>query len=438
MGTDEKPGPLRMLLANLGVLDNLELVEMSDLYRVVMPGTLDVKLKAERSQVIEELKRQFPKEREQIEPFFDLMFRYTQEMLSVFVFKDPEVSREKYPVLYRYALRNCKEVLDEFFTDPFLKAALSVYWGYLGMPPNRLAFAYLALLFFTYIEFKPFHIKGGSQALSNALINKFLSHGGTVRFNCGAKEIVVTEGRVREVLTDDGDRIPAKYVVSNASPVMTYLRLIDPAQVPRSVLTELRGRAIGPSAFVLFMGFDCEAGDLGFTESTNFIMSHIDIEDRSYNQMRQLDMGSDLMVLSCYNVADHDFSPRGTCHASVVSLKFGEPWLRVPPTEYHKTKYRCADAMLRTVEKVFPDLRNHIEEMEVATPLTFMRYLAHPGGAVYGFEQQTKDSLFFQPGRHSPVRGLYFASAWTGDCGFQPSLEAGNAAARSIVRELGA
>jgi prolycopene isomerase len=328
--------------------------------------------------------------------------------------------------------------LDDFFTDPFLKAVLSGYWGYLGLPTTRLAFAYLAILFFTYIEFKPFHIKGGSQALSNALINKFLTHGGTVRFNCGAKEILVKNGSLEGVVTEDGERITARYVVSNVSPVVTYLQLMDPSLVPRSVLTEMRGRAIGPSAFVVFMGFDCEPGVLGFTESTNFIMSHIDVEEKVYNEMQQLGSGSEFMVLSCYNVADPDFSPQGTCQASLVTLKFGEPWLRVPPTEYYKTKYRCADAMLRTVEKVYPDLRNHVEEMEVATPLTHMRYLGHPNGAVYGFEQQTKDSLFFQPGRHSPIRGLYFASGWAGDCGFQPTLESGSTAARSILKELSA
>jgi len=438
MGTETKPGPLRMLLSNLGVLDDIEFVEMSDLYRVAMPGVLDVKLKADRSQVVSELQGHFPREKEAIERFFDFVYRFAGEMLGVFYFKDPEACRAKYPTLYRNALRNCKEVLDEFFTDPILKAVLSVYWGYLGLPPNRLAFAYLALLFYTYIEFKAFHIKGGSQALSNALVSKFLASGGKVRFNCAAREILVRGGAVQAVVTQEGEHIPARSVVSNVSPVVTYLQLIDRAEVPSQVLTELRGRSLSPSAFVLFMGFDCDPGVLNFTESTTFILSNTDITDGSYNRMREIETGNDLMVLSCYNVADPDFSPQGTCQASLVTLKFGEPWLRVPPADYYKTKFRCAEALLRTAEKVYPNMQEHIEEMEVATPLTHMRYLGHPSGSVYGFEQQTKDSLFFQPGCHSPIRGLTFASAWTGDCGFQPTLEAGSAAARSVLRNLGA
>jgi len=143
-------------------------------------------------------------------------------------------------------------------------------------------------------------------------------------------------------------------------------------------------------------------------------------------------------VLSCYDVADPTFSPEGACQASLVTLKFGEAWLRVPPHEYFRTKWRCAEGLLRTAEKIHPGMREHLEEMEAATPLTFMRYLGHPHGSIYGYEQQTKDSLFFQPGRHSPIRGLVFASGWTGDCGFQPTLEAGKAAAKSILKEMGA
>ena len=435
MGTPEKPGPLRMMLDNLGVLDDLEFVEMDDLYHVAMPDGFRLTLKTSKDQVISELQERFPHEKEGIERFFDLVYSYANQMLAAFYFKDPDPSREKYPILYSHAFKPAIDVLDELFSDPLLKAVVSVYWGFLGLPPTRLSFAYLAMLFFVFIEFKPFHLKGGSQALSNGLINRFLSSGGTVRFNCGAKKIIVEDGAVKGVITEDGDHIPANHVISNASQVSTYVQLIDPENVPNETLREMRGRTLSPSAFVMFVGFDCEASDLGITDSTTFLMANTDITDRNLDRMQRLDIDDELMVLSCYDVADPDFSPPGTCQANIVTLKYGDPWLRVPPSDYHRVKYRCGEAMLRRVEDIFPDVRKHIEELEVATPLTHMRYLGHPNGAIYGFEQYTKDSLFFQPGRFSPIGGLYFASGWTGDCGFQSTLEAGLSAANSIIKK---
>ncbi|MCK4794331.1 MAG: NAD(P)/FAD-dependent oxidoreductase, partial [Desulfobacteraceae bacterium] len=438
MGTPEKPGPLRMSLGSLGVLDDLELVEMPDLYSVSMPDGFRVTLKPDKDQVISELEEKFPHEKEAIHKFFDLAYKYANQMLAAFFFKDPDPSREKYPVLYEYAFKPASEVLDDIFSDPLLKAVLSVYWGYIGLPPNRISFAYLAMLFFVYIEFKPFHINGGSQALSNAITNRFLSQGGTARFNCGAKKIIVENGAVKGVVTENGDHIPAKYVVSNASQITTYARLIDREHVPEMVFREMGGRSLSTSAFTMFVGFDCEPGEIGITEPTNFLLQNIDATDVVLDRMKRVDISDDSMVLSCYDVADPDFSPSGTCQANIVTLKYGKPWLSIPPTQYHKEKFRCAESMLRRVEDIFPNVRGHIEELEVATPLTHMRYLGHPNGAIYGFEQYTKDSMFFQPGRYSPIEGLYFASGWIGDCGFQPTLQAGMAAAKSIMKKLSA
>jgi phytoene dehydrogenase-like protein len=437
LGRPEYPGRLRMMLDELKITDKLEFVEMTDLYNVIMPDGFEITLEPDKNQIIDILKKKFPHESTAIEAFFDLIYKYAGDMLGAFIFKDPEASREKYPRLYRHAFRNSKEVLDEFFHDPLLKTVLSVYWGYLGVPPDRLAFAYLAMVFFTYIEFKPYHIKGGSQMLSNVILNQFLSHGGQARFNCGVKRILVENNKVKGIITENDEEISAKYVVSNASQVATYVQLIGADKIPEEISTEMGGRSLSASAFSMFIGFDCEPGELGITKSTNFLLSNIDITDAPADTMRRLDITDELLVLSCYDIADPEFSPPGACQANVVTLKYGDPWLRIPPAQYGEIKFRCAESMLKRVEQIFPQARKHIEEIEVATPLTHMRYLGHPSGAIYGYEQQTKDSMFFQPGRYSPFEGLYFVGGWSGDCGFEPTLRSGTAAAKTILRQLG-
>ena len=438
MGSPEKPGPLRLLLDQIGVLSQLEFVEMSDLYSVLCPDGFRMALKPERELVVEELSARFPREKEAIKKFMDLCYDFSYQMLSVFFFKDPDASREKYPILYKYAYTPSIDVINDMFADPLLKAVISVYWGYLGIPPTRMSFAYLALLFFTYIEFKPYHLKGGSQALSNALAAKFASHGGTIRYNCGVDRILVENGAVKGVVTEHGDRIAADYVVSNASQVTTYVKMIGPDLVPRETLEEIRGRKLSTSAMTLYIGFDCEPDELGIEQSTNFLMAGTDITDGLIDRMRRVDIDDELLVLSCYDIADPDFSPAGACQASVVTLKYGENWMRIPPSRYAHEKFRVADAMLKRVEALYPGIRSHIEEIEVGTPLTHMRYLGHPNGAVYGYEQLTKDSMFLQPERKSPIEGLYFASGWAGDCGFQPTLEAGGVVAKAISKRMGA
>lgn len=434
IGTEGFAGPLRKSLTDLGVIDDIDLVEMKNLYRLVLPGELDITLKAERGAALDALKSQFPEETEIIDRYFKFLYQYCNEWISVMMMRDPEASPQKYPLYFKYALKPTRAVFDEFAFSPLLETTLGIYWSYMGLPPSLLPFGDFAILMWVYLEFKPWHIKGGSQALSSALLNAFYQAGGEARFNCGAQRILVADNQVIGVLTEEGDEITARHIVSNAGTYTTYVDLMDSEAVPVERDRELGARTVGTSAFTLFMGFDREPSDLDIHETTNFLVTGTDAES-AYLKSKTLDPPG-FTLFSCYDVDDPGFSPPGTCQAAFLTLNYGEPWYAVPPNRYFEAKYRYAESLLNILYTVFPKCRNHVEELEVATPLTHMRYLGHPGGAIYGFDQFAKDSEMFLT-RKSPVKGLLHAGAWTGSGGFQPTLMAGQSAARSIIRSLG-
>jgi len=434
VGVEEFPGPLRGMFNELGVMDELDFVQMGNLYRVVVPGSLDVSLKADRMAATATLKEKYPDQAESIDGFFNLLYEYCTQWISVAMMRDPEASREKYPTYFKYNLKSTQEVFDEFFNDPQLPTILGIYWSYMGLPPSQLTFGLFAVTLWAYIEFKPWHLKGGSQALSNTLLNAFLEAGGDVRFNCGARKIHVKDGAVTGVVTEDGDEISTKHVVSNASTTTTYTDLIDPDLVPEQYMREIGTRTVGTSFVTLFMGLDCEPQELGIEQTTNFILADTDAE-RAYQKTKTLD-APEYTLLTCYDVDDPEFSPEGACQVSVVALAYADPWMAIPPSQYFDTKMAYADKMIELVSRAFPDLRNHIEEIDVATPLTHMRYLGHPGGAAYGFDQHAKDTSLFTK-RMSPIQGLFHAGAWSGSGGgFQPTLMSGDQVARKIIRTI--
>jgi phytoene dehydrogenase-like protein len=207
LGRPDFPGPLRGLLQNLGVLGKLEFVEMENLFRFIVPDRVDVVLPANRAGIVQVLQERFPDEKDGIERFFDLVYRFFQEVISAFYLRDPEVTPEKYPLYFQYAFRDSQSVIDEYFRDPYLKLTVAGYWGYMGLPPRLLAFSDLAALLFAYIEFKPWHLKGGSQAFPTPMGRAVLDAGGEIRFSCGAERIVTRDGAVRAVVTDRGEEI---------------------------------------------------------------------------------------------------------------------------------------------------------------------------------------------------------------------------------------
>lgn len=434
MGTPERPGPLRSVLDGLGVLDRLEFVEMKDLYRLTIPGQLDITLPPSREKVVALLQERFPREKEGIEKFFDLVYKFFTEIIGAFYMRDPEVSKEKYPLYFKYALKDSQSVIDQYLKDPLLQSVVTAYWGYMGLPPRLLPFSDLATMLFAYIEFKPGHLRGGSQMLSSAILDEYQANGGTARFNCPVKRVLIKNNRASGVVTEGGEEITGDYVISNASSITTYAEMMDGKNAAGEALNGMKGSNLGPSAVTLYIGLDCPPDKVGITGTTNFISPGADA-DKAYASMKRLSAEEDSLLLTCYNVVDPSFSPPGTTQAAIVSLKYGEPWLRVPPAEYAKTKYAVADQMLALCEKVFPGLRSRIEEMEIATPLTHMRYLGHPGGAIYGFDQHLKDSpLFVTP--LSPVEGLYAAGSWVTSGGYQPTLTSGASVARVILKDM--
>lgn len=435
VGTEDFAGPLKGSLSDLGVLDDIDLVRMDNLYRIVLPGQMDITLKADKAAAIAELKTHFPNEADKIDRYFAFLYQYCNEWISVLMMRDPESSPQKYPVFFKYALKMTRDVLDEFDMSPLLETALNIYWSYMGLPPSKLPFGDFAILLWAYLEFKPWHIKGGSQALSSALLNSFYQAGGEARFNCGARKILVASGRVTGVITEDGEEISTNHIVSNAGTYTTYIDLIDAEQVPDERDRELGASSVGTSAFTLFMGFDQEPGNLDIHETTNFLVTGTDAE-AAYLKGKTLESPG-FTLFSCYDVDDPEFSPAGSCQGSFLTLNYAEPWYSVPSTQYADTKYTYAEELLKILYSVFPKCRQHIEEIEVATPLTHMRYLGHPGGAIYGFDQFAKDSEMFLSKR-SPIKGLLHAGAWTGSGGFQPTLMAGQSAGRSIIRTLNA
>ncbi len=133
---------------------------------------------------------------------------------------------------------------------------------------------------------------------------------------------------------------------------------------------------------------------------------------------------------------DKSVSPEGTSVITAGVLKYGRPWMEIPADEYYKTKYDMANIIIDRLEKRFPNFREHIEEMEVATPLTHMRYLNHPEGAIYGFEQDLTSSVLFFP-TEDFVENLTSSNGWVNICGFGPNYIYGYKVANKILAKEG-
>ena len=408
LGTEDKPFVMRKFFDKLGVLDKVEFIQEHALYRLVVPGELDVTLPASWSGIRRLLQGMYPAESEAIERFMLVCEKVTLESFMTL----PQASRGNSEAMLRslcpyyvqYGFRPAREVLDEFFADPKLKNILATYWLYLGVPPSMLPFADLATMLYAYAVFKPWHIKGGSQAMSNALVGSFLEAGGEVRFNCAVEKIHTEDGRICGVTLEGGERVGCDAVVSNASPLITFNEAARPAATAVEGPAGLQVAAHGHLGLRDLPRPGLHAAGAG---GDHRLQLHLRDPRRGADPRAHGQPGAAAgRHAHLLQPGGPERRPEGKSQVVLVCLQYGDVWKSVKPEDYAQTKYAFAE-LIAVIEKVYPKVRQYIEEVEVATPLTMMRYLNTPGGAIYGFQQSAQDSALLRaPGRGAgPVHG---------------------------------
>ncbi len=76
------------------------------------------------------------------------------------------------------------------------------------------------------------HAIGGMGAITQAMARACAARGVEIRTGSAVAEILVANGRAAGVVTDKGERIEARAVVSNLHPKLTFEKLLDPATLP--------------------------------------------------------------------------------------------------------------------------------------------------------------------------------------------------------------
>ena len=448
MGTAEKPGPLRELFREYGIEDKIDWIQIDSLFKVNLPGRKGISLPADRKKVEKLLTSKFPTEKNSILKYFETVYNFCSESADFMkqsagsATEPSDIKKfmvkvgfaKKYPTLAKYGLKSTQEVLDEFFINPELQLCLSAYWCFMGMPPERFPFSILAKCTNTYIEDKPYYLRGGSQVISQALTEVIRNKGNEVKFNCGIKKILLENGKAVGVIDENGVEYRSKKIISNISPIHTYGNLLDKSEIPIEAREYFKGYTVGISALTCFIGLDCPPEEIGFTDSFNLIYESLNANE-DFMGAYKLMPKKDPIIATCYTVDDPMVSPKGTSIITAGALKYSTEWERLSPEQYYETKYKAASMIIDRLEKNFPDIRSHIEEIEVATPLTHMRYLNHPGGSIYGFEQDIKSSVYFFP-KDCFIKNLTFASGWVNACGFGPNYMYGNAVAKEVAKEV--
>jgi phytoene desaturase len=308
------------------------------------------------------------------------------------------------PKLFKYRNATLGQVIDEHLTDPRLKALYAIPWPYVGLPPSRLSFFVWCHMLMSYIEDGAYYCEGGFQNLANLYAASLRENGGELLLRTLVRKILVEDRRAAGVVLENGQRIRAPIVISNADARATFEDMVGSEHLPKRFVNKLRKMKPSLSGFVVYMATDLDVHQMDVAHEM-FVFQSWD-HDETY---RGLVEGTPAVVgITIPTLADSSLAPPGEHLLTVITAI---PYALA--TSWRDEKARYVDLLTEALHRVFPDFRNHITFAEGASPRTMERYTLNLTGAMYGWENSPEHIGLNRLDHRTPIRGLYLSGHWT-------------------------
>lgn len=286
------------------------------------------------------------------------------------------------------------------FADPRLRMYAARYATYSGSDPFR---APAALGCTPYLEHAhgAWYVRGGLVRLRDALAGLLRSTGVEIRTGTRVRRIDVTDGRVRAIRVEGGERVAADVVVCDVDAERLYGSLLPTPSMHRRV------RRLGRSS----SGFLVLAGVRGRTQG----LAHHNVLFSSDYRREFADIfrhgrppTEPTIYLGCSAVTEPSQAPAD--HENWVLL------VNVPssdPATWPVTAEDYRDQVLDRLAHYGLDVSGRLEFSDMVTPRDFaMRYDAWDG-ALYSTPHHGRLAPIRRPGNRGPVRGLYLVGGAT-------------------------
>jgi phytoene dehydrogenase-like protein len=263
-------------------------------------------------------------------------------------------------------------------------------------------------------------VRGGPEALADALVTAARGHGATLRCDAGVAAIRTARGAVEGVALASGEEIDARIVVSSADPKQTLLRLVDPAVIgPTLGWRAEHIRTPGVVAKVTLVLEDLPAiggAEDGRLRGRIVLAPTLDSLERAFDDSKYGRISEHpYLEATIPTLSDPSLAPDGT---HILTALFQYAPRRLRDAEWDEAaRDQVGDAAVRTLEAHAPGLAQRIVARHVVTPADLEREYGLSGGHPMHGEHALDQFFAWRPllgqarYRLAGIRGLYLCGA---------------------------
>jgi len=339
----------------------------------------------------------------------------------------------------RLIFMNIHDEVVERFENPLLKGAVSldaVLGTHLGprSPNTIMTYLYRLAGDFGRVALPA----GGMGSISEELADVARAAGVTIHTSTPVKRIIVDNGRIAGVETEDGEHFESMTVVSNADPKRTMLDLVGAQHVEARFTHRVDNVRMRGNAAKLHLALDGLPTIDGLS-TEDFGQRLVIAPDEHYVE-RAFDPAKygesspepvvEMTFPSCH---DESLAPAGK-HVMSAVVQYAPYALKGGWTDEARREFEAAT--IRVIERYAPDIAQRITASELLTPVDIEREFHITGGHWHHGELTLDQLLFVRPvcgaaQYRMPVDGLYLCGA-----GAHPGGGVSGAAGRNAARAI--
>ncbi|MFZ0806827.1 MAG: NAD(P)/FAD-dependent oxidoreductase [Candidatus Sulfotelmatobacter sp.] len=265
------------------------------------------------------------------------------------------------------------------------------------------------------------HVMGGMGSITQAMAAAGQELGVEIRTSTSVARIEVRNGRAASVVLEDGTEFRTKLVLSNADPKRTFLKLVDPKELPQDFVASVRAiKMQGPCAKVNmvlaeepnFTGTPRHATALERTFYT--LVPSLEFAERCYDIAKFGQIPEELWV-DCVvsSNADPSLAPPGkhilTCFVQYVPYHLREG-------NWDANRELLGDRVVKKISEYAPNVPAAIIARQVLTPLDLERTYGLTEGNIFHGDLRLEQLFFMRPvpgwsQYRTPIAGLYLCGA---------------------------
>ncbi len=331
--------------------------------------------------VIQGNKNEFYKKLEMLEPkalnYLNKLIVLENQIYPAYLklLKGLKINKDKYPLFYKYCDKSVYEVLIDLKFSKTLINKFCYNWFNLGTTIDRLNFCDFILM----IKGEKTQIlKNKNISLTLDMVNRFERLGGKIYYNSLVIKILEDKNGFK-VMTNK-EEYQSLQIISDVSSRYFFKNIMKTDK--KNILRRENAHVLEPNNLIVYLGLNKDAQEIGLNNYQYILYPDLD-SLKAPKTMGKLDHIG--LVAKVINNANKEASLKNTTIMTIQTMYFKEAF-KVDKANYLILKEELANYLINNFEKYFKiDIKEYIEEIEIATPKTIYEYTFRDNGCLNSY-----------------------------------------------------